>query len=206
MAVVQELLNQVDLILLGLLSNATQAAYFAAAMRLASLVSFGLMAIGTVSGPLIASAYDRADMDGLARIAKLSARFSTLLAALIAALLVMLGKPALALFGPDFDAAYPVLLVLLVGGLANSFTGSVSYLLIMTGRERAAVGILAGALVLSVGLNLLLIPQMGSVGAAIASTLALVSWNIGMAVRMRRTLGIDATALGRARTISEAGL
>lgn len=200
MAVVQETLNQVDLILLGLLSNATQAAYFAASMRLASLVTFGLMAIGTVSGPLIASAYNRNELAELTRIARMTARFSTAFAAVIAAVLVVIGRPALALFGPGFGEAYPVLLILLAGGLFNSITGSVSYLLIMTGREKAAVLILASALMVAVFANLLLVPQLGAVGAAIASTLGLAGWNIAMAIYMRRSLGIDATAVGRART------
>jgi O-antigen/teichoic acid export membrane protein len=191
MAGVQELLNQIDLILLGLLSNATQAAHFAASMRLASLVTFGLMAIGTVSGPLIASAYNRNDLGELARIARMSARFSTMFAVIIAALLVILGRPALGLFGPGFEAANPVLLVLLVGGLVNSLTGSVGYLLTMTGRERPALAIIVA--------NLILIPRHGAVGAAFASALGLACWNLAMAIHMRRTIGIDATALGRAR-------
>lgn len=199
MAIVQELLNQVDLILLGMLSNATQAAHFAASMRLASLVTFGLMAIGTVSGPLIASAYHRNDLGELTRIAKLSARFATMFAALIAAFLYAIGKPALTLFGPGFEAAYPVLLVLLVGGLINSITGAVGYLLTMTGREKSALGSVVGALAVSVVSNLILIPRYGAMGAAIASTLGLASWNIAMTIQMRRGLGIDATALGRAR-------
>ena len=200
MAIVQELLNQIDLILLGLLSNATEAAYFAASMRLSSLVSFGLMAIGTVSGPLIASAYHRNEMGRLARIATTCARYSTIFALIVAASLAVFGKPALGLFGPGFESAYPVLLVLLAGGLINSFTGSVIYLLTMTGREKSAVGILAGALVLAGALNLLLIPGLGAAGAAIASTAGLACWNIAMVIHLRRKIGIDATALGRART------
>jgi O-antigen/teichoic acid export membrane protein len=196
MAVAQELLNQLDLIMLGLLSNASQAAHFAASSRLASLVVFGLMAIGTVSGPLIASAYNRRDMHELKRIAKLSARLSTMFAMIIAAFLVMFGKQALGLFGPGFVAGYPALLILLVGGLANSLTGAVGYLLIMTGSEKQAVRILAASLVISFLGNLILIPKMGAVGAAIASTLALTAWNIAMIIHVRRKLGIDATALG----------
>lgn len=199
MAIIQELLNQVDLILLGLLSNATQAAYFAASMRLASLVTFGLVAIGTVSAPLIASAYNRNDLGELARIATMSARFATMVAATVAAVLVIAGKPALGLFGPGFDNAYPALLVLLVGGVANSVTGTVGYLLTMTGRERAAPAILAGALSVNIASSLVLIPLFGAVGAACASTLGLVTWNVTMAIYMRRSLGVDATALGRAR-------
>jgi len=196
MAIVQELLNQVDLILLGIFSNATEAAHFAAAWRLASLVSLGLMAIGTVSGPLIASAFNRNDSRELSQIARLSARVATGFALAVATLLVIFGKRALGLFGPGFEPAYVILLVLLVGGLVNSFTGAAGYFLIMTGSERVALMILAGALLVSIAINLLLIPLLGALGAAIASTIALASWNLAMAIHIRRRLGIDVTAFG----------
>ena len=205
MAVVQELLNQADLILLGLLSNATQAAHFAAAARLAGLVTFGLMAIGTVSGPLVASAYNRRDMSELGRIATLGARFSSIFAVAIATLLALLGKPALGLFGPGFADAYPVLLILLIGGLANSFTGAVGYLLIMTGSEKAALRVMAAALFVSLLANLVLIPRLGAIGAAIASTLSLATWNFAMAAYLRRRLGIDATVFGRVMQSANSG-
>ncbi|HXG80632.1 MAG TPA: oligosaccharide flippase family protein [Sphingomicrobium sp.] len=197
MAVVQELLNQVDVILLGLIGNAEQAGHFAAAWRLASLVPFGLVALATVSGPLIASAHARNDLGEMARIARLTARFGSLFGAMLALLLAALGQSALSLFGPGFDRAYPALLVLLAGGLVNSFTGIVGYMLVLTGHQRAALAILAGALLISFSLNLALIPMLGALGSAIASSAALVAWNLAMAATVRSKFGIDATALGR---------
>jgi O-antigen/teichoic acid export membrane protein len=47
-------------------------------------------------------------------------------------------------------------------------------------------------------LNLLLIPKFGALGAAIASSTALSAWNLAMMFYVRRKLGLDATALGRA--------
>jgi O-antigen/teichoic acid export membrane protein len=50
-------------------------------------------------------------------------------------------------------------------------------------------------------LNVLLIPRLGFVGAAIASSSALGCWNLVMFVYVRRVLGIDASALNlRPRT------
>jgi O-antigen/teichoic acid export membrane protein len=196
-AAVQELLNQVDIILLGLVADATQAAHFAAAWRLASLVPFGLIAIATVSAPLIASAHSRGDLGELARIVRLNARFASLSALILALALGISGRFALTLFGPGFEAAYPTLLILLAGGLVNSFTGSVGYCLTLTGHQREALIILIAALVLSILLNLLLIPALGATGSAIASTAALSFWNLTMAVYVRRRIGVDATAIGR---------
>lgn len=196
MAIVQELLNQADIILLGIFGNATQAAHFAAAFRLSGLVPFGLIAIATVSAPMIASAYNRGDLGELARIARLNARFSTLFAVAMVLVLAGVGYWALGLFGPGFASAYPALLILLAGGLVNSLTGTVGYLLIMTGRQRLALWILAAALALNAALNILLIPSLGVIGSAIASASALAAWNLAMVYFVRRQLGIDATALG----------
>ena len=196
MAVFQEVLNQVDLILLGIFANATEAAHFAAAWRLGSLVPFGLMAIATVSAPLLASAHHRGDLGELGRIARLNARFATLFAVAMAMILGALGRPALGLFGPGFEAGFAPLAILLIGGLINSFTGTVGYLMIMTGHQRAALTILSVALLLSVAANMVLIPRLGATGAAIGSALGLSAWNLIMAAYVRRRIGVDATALG----------
>jgi O-antigen/teichoic acid export membrane protein len=193
---VQELTNQLQVIMLGALAHASDAGLYAAAWRLASLMSFGLSALSTVSGPMIASAYHRGEFGELRRLASLSARIALAFAVPAAIVLVLAGQTLLSLFGRDFVAGYPVLLVLTAGALANACTGVVGYLLTLTGREVAALAILAVALALSAVLNVLLIPQWGAVGAATASSAGTISWNIAMLILVRRHLGIDASALG----------
>jgi O-antigen/teichoic acid export membrane protein len=192
---VQELTNQLQIIMLGGLAHARDAGLYAAAWRLASLMSFGLAALSTVSGPMIASAYHRGEFGELGRLASLSARIALAFAIPAGLVLCLAGSTLLSLFGRDFVAAYPLLLVLIVGALANAFTGVVAYLLTLTGREVAALGIFAGALTLSAALNVLLIPHWGAVGAAVASAAGTLFWNITMLILVRRHLGIDASAL-----------
>lgn len=195
MAAVQELLNQINVILLGLLANATAAAHFAAAWRLSSLVAFGLVAITTVCGPLIASAHNRDDRPELARIARLNARVSTAFALAAVFVLILVGRPALGLFGPGFSEAYPTMLILLIGGLANAFTGSAGYFLALTGHHKSALVILSGALVVNILVSFALIPGLGSTGSAIGSTSASILWNIAMVFHVRRLIGVDPTPI-----------
>lgn len=198
-AIIQEALNQVDILMLGILADTRSAGLFSAAWRLASLVSFAVAALTSVSGPLIASLYDQRDWTRLARMAVAAAQIGTV-AALAASLpLVFAGRLVLSLFGPEFVSAYPALLVLLLGGVANALTGSVAYLMTMTGRHVPATMIFAGALFLSIFLNLLLIPRFGTVGAAVASSSATAAWNLAMLAYVRRTIGIDASALALQR-------
>ena len=196
--VVQEALNQVDIVMLGYLASAREAGLFAAAWRVASLASFAVAAMTTVSGPLIASSYDKGDLGSLGGIARSTARIGFAASLLICVPLALLGGLILRLFGPEFPAAYPALLVLLLGGLANAFTGAVAYLMTMTGRHSHALVIFAGALAASVILNVLLIPPYSIVGAAIASTVGTIGWNLVMLVYVRRAMGIDASAMALA--------
>ena len=203
-AVSQELLNQLEIILLGLLGDAREAGLFGAAWRLASLVVFVLGTYGVVCGPVVASALHKRDFVELNRVVQFAARLTTVSGAVAIVVLIFAGRFLLRIFGPEFDSAYPALVVLLVGGAANAFTGVVAYLLTLTGHERTGVAIFGGALLVSFVLNLLLIPLFGAVGAAIASSVAMSTWNLAMAYWARRELGIDATALGRPMRVSPA--
>ena len=196
MAICQEAVNQFEIILLGLLARSTDAAHFSAPARLASFVPFALAAIVSVSGPMIASAHRRSDQAALARIAKISARFALIFAVAIAVVLIVFGRWMLAALGPSFVVAYPALLVLLIGGLVNAATGAVGYFLALTANHVTALRILLGALILSLVANAILIPSLGIMGGAIASTAVVSYWNLAMIWSVRRRLGIDASAIG----------
>ena len=197
LGVIQELMNQVDILLLGQLADAPQAALFAASWRLASLVPFALVALAMMSGPVIAAAHDRAATDEMHRASSVVARAGFGFALVGAMIVYALGKPLLGLFGPEFVAAHSVLAVLLLGGIVNAFTGVVAYFMLLTGHERQALAIFVGALVVSIALNVVLIPKYGAFGAAIASSSALAAWNLAMWAYVRRTVGIDASAIAR---------
>lgn len=192
----QEATNQIDLILLGILSDAASAAQFAAAMRLSSLASFGLVAVVTVSAPAIASAFHRNDRAAMAQLASMTARISLLFALLIVAGLLLFGRIALTAFGPTFANAYPVLVITCLVSLVSAFTGSVGYFLLMTGNEKTAAVIMAGALAVAATLDVLLIPTFGAVGAALGSAGGLTTWNLAMLIVVRRRLGIDCSPFG----------
>ncbi len=194
--VAQELLNQMEILLIGYLADARQAGLFSAAWRLASLMPFALQALAMVGAPMIAAAYHRGDRQEMYLVARLGARWGFAFAVIIAILLLLSGYSLLGIFGPEFPKAYPALVIILAGGLANAFTGFVAYFLTLTGREWTALWIFITALALSLVMNLLLIPRLGIAGAAIASASALSFWNIAMLIYVRRVIGIDASALG----------
>jgi O-antigen/teichoic acid export membrane protein len=192
---IQELTNQLDILLLGQLATTRDAALFSASWRIASLLPFALVALATLAAPSVAAAHERGARDELHRISRLVARLGFAFAVGAAFALLLSGRWLLGLFGPDFPAAFPVLAILLVGGIVNAFTGIVTYFMTMTGHERSAVLIFAGGLAVSLILNLLLIPRWGAVGAAVASSAGTATWNVAMLAYVRLRVGIDASAL-----------
>ena len=85
--------------------------------------------------------------------------------------------------------------VLLVGQIVASGFGPQMFLMTMTGNERTAAVMLIGSAILNGVFGVRLIGGMGLTGAAIATTAALIVWNVAMAVFVRQGLGLVPGAL-----------
>jgi O-antigen/teichoic acid export membrane protein len=113
----------------------------------------------------------------------------------VALVFLFFGKTLLNLvFGPEFIPAYEPLAILTVGQLINSATGSVGFLLMMTGYEQDTARGMAIAAVSNIVLNLVLVPLWGTKGAALASAITLVIWNVLLWLAVRRRLKINSMA------------
>jgi O-antigen/teichoic acid export membrane protein len=187
---------QLPIIFLGALSAPAQAGYFAIAARVSSLVTFGLSAVGIASAPLISSAHSRADWGMIAQLTRLAARLATAIALVASLFFIVAGSRLMAIFGREFSQAYVPLLVLLAGSVFNAFSGVNVILLSMIDRPGSAVvALLVGALGIAVA-SYTLIPLLGALGGAIGMSVGTVVSNALMVITIRRTTGIDSTAIG----------
>lgn len=85
------------------------------------------------------------------------------------------------------------------GQIVNACAGSVTLLLTTTGHEGDALkGIALGAIVNVIG-NAVMIPLYGINGAAVATGLSTVVWNVALGILVYRRLGINPTMFGRLR-------
>ena len=83
--------------------------------------------------------------------------------------------------------------LLLVGQLVNVLSGSVGMLLSMTGRHYFASLMVTACALLNVLLNYLLIPRFGMTGAALATVVTMILWNVAFVFRVRSVLDIRPT-------------
>jgi O-antigen/teichoic acid export membrane protein len=157
-----------------------------AALKTISLIAFVHFSISAVAMPRFAALYARGELAELrAFLARMQA-WSFWPSLLGAAFLLILGKPLLWLFGPDFMAAYPVMFILAVGLLIRAYAGPAQNLLAVSGHQDKAAMILFATLLLNGGLGLALIPRWGIEGAAVAISAAFACEAIATLILTRR--------------------
>lgn len=107
------------------------------------------------------------------------------------ALMVVLGRPFLSLFGPAFVEGYPLMLILSAAVLLRASIGPAERMLAVLGEQRMLMHIVLATLVAAVALLVTLVPLFGVLGAALAIALAAVVETVLLAVMTRRRLGLD---------------
>jgi O-antigen/teichoic acid export membrane protein len=111
--------------------------------------------------------------DNLAKLFRSSVRFSAVAAALIVALLFLVGRPTLLLVaGPEFADAYPLLILLGVAAALDLAGVSFEPALLATGRAGLVLKLRLLVTALLVALLFLLLPPLSTMGAAIATLAA----------------------------------
>jgi len=187
---VEPLMNRTGVVLLGWAGDIRGAGIYAVAFNVSFLAVLPRTAVNALFAPAASELFARDDRSGLqALIVRTSAW--TLAGTLgIALPLWFLAEPILAWFGHDFAAGTGALRILLIGQVIAAGAGSQLYLLTMTGHERVAALLVVLSAAVNVLVGVALIPSFGLRGAAIATTMAFVAWNIAMGLFIWRRLGL----------------
>jgi O-antigen/teichoic acid export membrane protein len=183
-------------ILLGVLRDPTQVGVFSVCSKASALVSLPLTAAIIPLAPEIARRHAAGDTAGLEAVVVRAARLAAVVALPVAVGLLLLKDVLFHALGSGFSAGGTTLIVLVAGQWLNTLTGPVAMILMMTGLERRATRAMAIGFGLLIILDLVLIPSLGSLGCAIATTASVVVWNLVMVGEGERRLGIATTALG----------
>ena len=109
--------------------------YYAAAKTLA-LVAFIHFSVAAAVAHRFAAYHVAGDRKALAAFAASTVRWTFWPSLLAIALILALGKPMLWLFGPSFDAGYPLMFILAIGLLARAAVGPAERVLNMLGEQR----------------------------------------------------------------------
>jgi O-antigen/teichoic acid export membrane protein len=165
-------MQNADVMLISYFRPSADVGIYYAATKTAGLALFGQYAVGSAYAGRIAAAAIGNEGE-MRRLVHEAVRWTFYPSLVVTLGILALGIPLLAMFGRDFTDAYPLMFILAAGVLARAATGPSELVLNMLGHQRACALSLATAAIVSVSLNLVLIPIWGLTGAAIATATAL---------------------------------
>lgn len=181
-----------DMLVLNAFVTADQLGIYYAAAKTISLIGLVNFAVTAIANQKFAALAARNDDGALGDFIRRTTRW-TFWPAVVAALgLLVLGKPLLWLFGPEFTAGYTVMMILAVGYVARAYAGQAEAVLSMIGHQREAALILIATMLFNITLNLLMIPLWGPEGAATATMLSMIVQTLALAIALKQLTGHQA--------------
>ncbi len=183
------LLTNADVLMVGFYMKPDDVAVYFATVKALALVHFVYFAVKAGVAQRYA-AYTHGETEKLAAFARETVAWTFWPSLFMALVVLALGKPMLMLFGPGFDAGFPLLFLLVVGVVARAAVGPCESLLTMSGNQNICALVYALTLAVNVALSIALIPLFGLWGAAIGTAGAMLFEALALSFTVWRRLGI----------------
>lgn len=184
------LLGWMDTFVLGIYETQSNIGIYNVALKIATFTTFALQAINSILAPKLADSYKKDDKNVFSKLIRFSTKLNFIITIFLVVLILIFHRWLLGLFGNEFIVGSTVLIVLCIGQLINSFSGSVGIILQMTGHQKIYQNIVLLALLLNIILNFVLIPIYGGFGAALATASSMALRNLSGVWYLRTRMGI----------------
>lgn len=190
--------SRVDIIFLGLYSvSPEEIAYYNVALKFSDIALIPFLVLSTVSTPIFASMYYEKKLDALQKFYTMITRVGFTIVCLVIIVFIVFGPFFLSWYGNNFQSAYTVLVLLSISKLVHVFVGPANYLLSMTGNEKQVTNALVLSVMLTIILDVILIPLFSLTGAAYASIGGLIFYDFYLAYIGFKKTGIYFTIIGK---------
>ncbi|MXR19618.1 flippase [Halobacterium bonnevillei] len=164
--------KKVDTLLVGVLLNMTAVGYYTIAKQVSDFVSAPASSFGYTVSPALGEQSSKDQTERAAKLYEQSLQYVLLAYVPAVVGLILVADPMVRyVFGSDYLGAVPVLQVFSGFMLVNAVNKVTSDGLDYLGRARSRAVIKSAMAVSNAGLNLLLIPVLGVVGAAVATVI-----------------------------------
>lgn len=178
-AIMSTLILNVDTLMLGYFKTPEIVGLYNAAFPLALFVSVPLAALLLIYMPVATGLYSQNRMAELRRNYTVLTKWLVSLALPIFLILALFPEAVLHLFfGESYLPAATALRILSIGFIITNLLGPNGATLIALGHSRFIFGATLATAIMNIVLNILLIPPLGIIGAAIASVVSITVVNI----------------------------
>jgi len=168
---------KIDKIMIGAFLDDSSVGIYNIAITIANLSSFFFVVLNTIMSPLISKMYYENNLEKLSEVYKTTTKWTSSINLLFFALVLILNREFLQVFGTEFRIGAITLILVTVGQIINSSTGSSSALINMTGRVKINFYLNLIAVIINISLNIVLIPIYGINGAAFATMISIIFLN-----------------------------
>jgi len=177
-AVTQVALQRLGIILVAVIVGSADAAVFAAATRFLVVGQLGNQAISLALQPRLSAALGREDRRLAGSLYQTATCWLVLMTWPLYLLAIMFPAALLSVFGGSYVDATEVVVILCSAMLVATGCGQVDSVLMMAGRSTWNMANALLALAVNVGVNLVLLPRIGIVGAAVGWAAAILTANL----------------------------
>jgi O-antigen/teichoic acid export membrane protein len=195
-SVAQLALQRVDVLLVAALGGLAPAAIYAVAGRFVVLIQFANQGVSQSVQPRLAEALATGDRDAANHLYQTATGWLVLVTWPINLLVMLFAPVYLKFFGDGYTKGVPVVVVLAGAMLVATGCGMVDMVLAMAGRTSWNLVNVLVALAVTIGLDSLLVPRMGALGAAIGLACAMVANNLLPLIQVGRAVGLHPFGAG----------
>ena len=181
----QVIILWLDVLLVGAIVSRHAAGVYGAVSKLAMVGTFALEGTRLAISPQVSALLARHEHHRTAVLYQTTTRWLMLAAWPLYLVFAIFPAVVLGIFGPRYAGGAGALAVLSLAMLVNLGTGNVTVVLLMGGKSSWGAINTGAALIVNIGLNLLLIPHLGILGAAIAWGASIVVDNVAACRRFR---------------------
>jgi O-antigen/teichoic acid export membrane protein len=160
---------QIDILLIGVISNSLDTALYYAASRIAYITIFYFLPVSAISGPRIAYLYAIRDFEHIESEIYSSSKNAFFFSMLIAILLFVFSPKLLLMYGPEFSEGIFLTYIMTIGWLIYVRYGFALTGLTMTGYGNVSTAIQLVACICNVAMNFIFVPRYGIFAAAFVS-------------------------------------
>jgi O-antigen/teichoic acid export membrane protein len=176
--------------ILAFFETPAEVAKYNVSLQIANLANFIFASVVTVSAPMYSRDYSENRIKLEASI-KESSKMIFWASGSASLGIAILSYPLLLIFGQEFAAAWPVLVILALANFVNAFTGASGNLLDMTGSHTIRKNILFANAVLTLFIAFFAIREFGILGVAIGYFFNMCFGNFIGVYIVYRKLGIN---------------
>jgi O-antigen/teichoic acid export membrane protein len=178
------LYNRVDILMVGIFLAGSSVGIYKISVTVAGFLSISIIAFNQLFPPIASKLYHDGRYDDLAVVYHRVTKWIFVTSLFPGLVMLVYPSEILSIFGGEFTRGELILQIFVIGQLIKCTAGPCGYLLMMTDHQYINMTnqLLFG--IANVGLNYLLLSEIGLIGAAIATTTVLALANISQVVEI----------------------